>query len=188
MQPRPAQPDSQPGTGTAPAAAGQPLERVADYPRPPRLEPCALPLRIEALGQLFAQGNRSLRVLETFHPPSLYLPPEALNLAMLQPAPGHSFCEWKGVARYFDLVLPLGEAGAEDPRRRRIVRAVWQYPEPVPAFAALAGWYAVYPGLMDGCWLAGERVIPQPGGFYGGWITSWIQGPFKGDPAHPELI
>jgi uncharacterized protein (DUF427 family) len=188
MQPSPAQPDSQPGTGPAAATAHQPLERVADYPRPPRLEPCALPLRIEALGQLFAQGNRSLRVLETFHPPSLYLPPEALNLAMLQPAPGHSFCEWKGVARYFDLVLPRGEAGAEDPRRRRIVRAVWQYPEPVPAFAALAGWYAVYPGLMDGCWLAGERVIPQPGGFYGGWITSWIQGPFKGDPAHPELI
>ena len=166
----------------------RPQERVADYPRPPRLEPCGLPVRIEAVGRVLASGNRSLRVLETFHPPTLYLPPEAMTLAMLQPAPGHSFCEWKGVARYFDVVPPPDQAGQSEPRLRRLVRAVWQYPEPTPAFAALAGWYAVYPGLMDGCWLDGERVIPQPGGFYGGWINSWIEGPFKGDPAHPELI
>ena len=136
-----------------------------------------------ALGQVLAQGNRSLRVLETFHPPTFYLPPETLTLAMLQPAPGHSFCEWKGVARYFDVVVPDGPSSP-----RRLVRALWQYPEPTPAFADLAGWYAVYPALMDAIWLDGERVIPQPGGFYGGWITHEIQGPFKGDPAHPELI
>ncbi|QPN64448.1 DUF427 domain-containing protein [Synechococcus sp. CBW1004] len=173
------------GTGEQ---APHPIERVADYPRPPRLEPCALPVRVEALGRVLAEGDRSLRVLETFHPPTLYLPPEAMHLAMLQPAPGHSFCEWKGVARYFDVVLPEGEPSPLNPRLRRLVRAVWQYPEPAPAFAALAGWYAVYPALMDGCWLDGERVIPQPGGFYGGWITSWVQGPFKGDPGHPQLV
>lgn len=171
-----------------PAPAPPPLERVADYPRPPRLEPCALPLRIEALGRVLARGNRSLRVLETFHPPSLYLPPEAIDLSMLQPTPGASFCEWKGVARYFDLVSPCEADAAAEYRPQRLLRAVWQYPDPTPAYAALAGWYAVYPGLMDGCWLAQERVVPQPGRFYGGWITSWIQGPFKGDPAHPELI
>ena len=171
-----------------PSEPRHPPERVADYPRPPRLEPCALPVRVEALGQVLAEADHCLRVLETFHPPTIYLPPQAMNPAMLQPAPGHSFCEWKGVARYFDVVLPDGPLSQADPMLRRLVRAVWQYPEPVPAYAALAGWYAVYPALMDGCWLDGERVTPQPGGFYGGWINSWIAGPFKGDPAHPELI
>jgi uncharacterized protein (DUF427 family) len=155
-------------------------ERVADYPRPPRLEPCRDHVRVEALGHVLADTQRSLRVLETFHPPTLYLPPEAMALELLQPAAGRSFCEWKGVARYCDVVAPEGG--------RRLARAVWCYPDPTPAFAALAGWYAVYPALMDGCWINGERVIPQPGGFYGGWITSAVVGPFKGDPAHPELI
>ena len=131
--------------------AARPIERVADYPRPPRLEPCALPVRVEALGRVLAEGDRSLRVLETFHPPTLYLPPEVMDLTMLQPAPGHSFCEWKGVARYFNVVLPHSEPTPPNPCLRRLVRAVWQYPEPAPAFAALAGWYAVYPALMDAC-------------------------------------
>jgi uncharacterized protein (DUF427 family) len=116
--------------------------------------------------------------LETFHPPTVYLPPEAMQLDLLQPAAGRSFCEWKGVASYYDVVV--GE--------RRLARAVWSYPEPTQPFAALAGWFALYPALMDGCWLDGERVQPQPGGFYGGWITGAVEGPFKGDPAHPELI
>ena len=183
---------SMPASDLPPPPSGEParhaIERVVDYPRPPRLELCALPVRVEALGRVLAEGDRALRVLETFHPPTLYLPPEVMNLALLQPAPGHSFCEWKGMARYFDVVLPDGAMSQANPALRRLVRAVWQYPEPVQAYAALAGWYAVYPALMDGCWLDGERVIPQPGGFYGGWITSWIEGPFKGDPAHPELI
>ena len=72
--------------------------------------------------------------------------------------------------------------------KRRLKRAVWTYPEPTDAFAGLAGWFAVYPALMDGCWLDGELVQPQPGGFYGGWITSQVEGPFKGDPLHPELV
>jgi hypothetical protein len=87
---------------------------VAAYPRPPVLEPCGRHLRVEALGQVLAETERSLRLLETFHPPTFYLPPEAIELAWLQPAPGHSYCEWKGVARYFDVVVP-GDAGL--PRR-----------------------------------------------------------------------
>jgi uncharacterized protein (DUF427 family) len=122
-------------------------------------------------------------VLETFHPPTFYLPPEALDVSLLEPAAGHSFCEWKGVARYFDLVSGAGRA-----TEQRLRRVVWQYPEPTPAYAALAGWYSLYPGAVEGCWLDGERVSPQPGGFYGGWISSDLIGPFKGDPLHPELI
>ena len=158
-------------------------ERVSDYPRPPALVASSELVRVEALGLVLAETRRSLRVLETFHPPTYYLPPEDVCQALLQPCAGASFCEWKGVARYFDLVRDPASAG-----ERRLRRAAWTYPEPSGAFAALAGWIAVYPALMDGCWVDGERVIPQPGGFYGGWITSRVEGPFKGDPAHPELV
>ena len=159
------------------------VERVCDYPRPPALVESAAHVRVEALGQLLADSHRSLRVLETFHPPTVYLPPEAVRQELLQPSAGASFCEWKGVARYFDVVVDPGGSA-----ERRLRRAVWTYPEPSEPFAALAGWLALYPALMDGCWLAGERVTPQPGGFYGGWITSAVVGPFKGDPLHPELV
>lgn len=158
-------------------------ERVCDYPRPPALVESTVHVRVEALGELLADTHRSLRVLETFHPPTVYLPPEAVRQELLQPSAGASFCEWKGVARYFDVVVDPG-----GPAERRLRRAVWTYSEPTAAFAALAGWLAVYPALMDGCWLDGERVTPQPGGFYGGWITSQVEGPFKGDPLHPELV
>jgi uncharacterized protein (DUF427 family) len=158
------------------AAAG--VERVADYPRPPALVASDQRIEVIALGEVLVETNVSLRVLETFHPPTVYVPPEAVRQDLLEPAAGRSFCEWKGVARYFSVVV--GE--------RRIERALWSYQQPTPAFAALAGWFALYPALMDGCWMNGERVEPQPGGFYGGWITSAVQGPFKGDPAHPELI
>ena len=153
-------------------------EWVADYPRPPALVVSEQLIEVRALGQVLAQTRRSLRVLETFHPPTYYLPPEAMRLEWLEPAVGHSFCEWKGVASYFSVVV--GD--------QRLERVVWSYADPTPAFAALAGWFALYPGRMDGCWVDGERVEPQPGGFYGGWITSGVEGPFKGDPSHPELI
>lgn len=154
-------------------------ERVADYPRPPALVSCNRHVRVEALGRVLCETHVSLRVLETFHPPTFYLPPESMALDMLEPVAGRSFCEWKGVAHWFDVVGVDG---------RRLRRAVWQYPDPTPAYRALASWYALYPGAMDGCWVNGERVIPQPGSYYGGWITSDIEGPFKGDPLHPELI
>ena len=158
-------------------------ERAVAYPRPPALLPCERHVRVEALGRLLADTYLSLRVLETFHPPTFYLPPEALDLSLLQPAEGRSFCEWKGFARYFDLVAP-----GPDGEPRRLRRAIWQYPDPTPAFRELAGWYSLYPAAMDGCWVDGEAVLPQPGGFYGGWITSDVEGPFKGDPLHPELV
>jgi uncharacterized protein (DUF427 family) len=119
-----------------------------------------------------------LRVLETFHPPTYYLPPEDMQLQLLVPGGGRSFCEWKGWARYWDLVV--GD--------QRLEQAIWQYQNPTTAYAALGGWFALYPGRMDRCWVNGEAVIPQPGGFYGGWITSRVEGPFKGDPLYPQLV
>jgi len=158
-------------------------KRAAAYSRPPALQPCKRHVRVEAMGRLLANTHLRLRVLETFHPPTFYLPPEALDLSLLQPAEGRSFCEWKGFARYFDLVAP-----GPDGEPRRLNRAIWQYPDPTSAFRELAGWYSLYPAAMEGCWVDGEAVLPQPGGFYGGWITSDVEGPFKGDPLYPELV
>ena len=122
-----ASPPSQPvGSPHSPAwllADGR--ERVAAYPRPPALVPCAKHIRVEALGRLLAETNCSYRVLETFHPPTFYLPPEAFAPTMLRPAPGRSFCEWKGLARYFDVVAPDGRA---------LERVAWHYPEPTAAY------------------------------------------------------
>ena len=160
-----------------------PTERVCDYPRPPALVASTSHIQVEALGRLLVETHDSFKVLETFHPPTFYLPPQAVQMSMLQPCPGASFCEWKGVARYFDVVVNLGTTD-----ERRLRRAAWCYTEPTPPFRAIAGWIAVYPALMDACWVDGEKASPQPGGFYGGWITSNLEGPFKGDPNHPELV
>ena len=159
------------------------MERAADYPRPPLLVPCQDAIRVEWGGLVICQTTNSYRVLETFHPPTYYLPPESFRIDLLEPAIGASFCEWKGVARYFDLVLPA----SSDQSEQRTRKVVWQYPNPSAAFAPIAGWLSLYPGAMDGAWVNSEAVIAQPGGFYGGWITSQVQGPFKGDPLHPEL-
>jgi uncharacterized protein (DUF427 family) len=123
-------------------------------------------------GMVICETDHSLRVLETFHPPTYYLPRDAFVDGALQPADGSSFCEWKGMARYLDL------RGGD----RVAARAGWFYPMPTSAFADLVGHVALYPGLMDDCQVNGERVQPQPGGFYGGWITSTVSGPFKGIP------
>ena len=150
----------------------RPPERVADYPRPPRLERERRRVRIELGGRVVAETAEAWRVLETFHPPSIYLPPAAFAPGVLRPAPGSSFCEWKGMARYW--TLTAGDRVEE--------RAGWSYPEPTPGFAPIRDHLAVYAGRMDACFLDGERVTPQPGGFYGGWITRELIGPFKGGP------
>jgi uncharacterized protein (DUF427 family) len=147
-------------------------ESVWDYPRPPRIEPSRERIRILLGGELILDTRDSLRVLETSHPPVYYLPRSAFHPGTLEPAPGNSFCEFKGAAGY------LTARGGGKVRER----AAWFYPEPVAAYAALLGRVAVYPGRMDRCEVEGELVRPQPGNFYGGWITSRVVGPFKGEP------
>ena len=110
--------------------------------------------------------------METSHPPVYYLPPDAFEAGVLEPALGSSFCEWKGDARYWN--VRVGD--------RLAARAAWSYPEPAPPYAALRDHLAVYAGAMDECFVGEEAVTPQPGGFYGGWITRNLKGPFKGVP------
>ena len=146
-------------------------ESVWDYPRPPRLEPTAALIEVVLAGRTVARTNQALRVLETSHPPTYYLPADAFEPGSLRPAPGQSVCEWKGVASYFDVLAGTTVAP----------RAAWGYPQPSPAFAQLTDHVAVYPSAMDACTVDGELVVSQPGDFYGGWITSAVVGPFKGD-------
>jgi uncharacterized protein (DUF427 family) len=123
-------------------------------------------------GARIASTTAALRVLETSHPPTYYLPREAFAEGSLLPCEGSSWCEWKGAAAYFDV-----RGGA-----RTAPRAAWTYPSPAPGFESLRGHVALMPGMMDRCLVAGEQVLPQEGGFYGGWITSRVAGPFKGAP------
>ncbi|MGB7962801.1 MAG: DUF427 domain-containing protein [Propionicimonas sp.] len=153
-----------------PPAPGQ--ESVWSYPRPPALRRCSLPIRVAFGGQVICETSDSWQVLETSHPPTYYLPRASFVESALLPAAGSSFCEWKGAARYLDVV-----GGG-----RTACGAAWYYPTPSPGFAALANHVALYAGAMDECVVDGERVTPQPGGFYGGWITSSVAGPFKGVP------
>jgi len=147
-------------------------ESVWDYPRPPRVEPSDELVEVVLGGVVIASTRASYRVLETSHPPTYYLPREAFAEGTVRPAEGSSYCEWKGAASYFDLVAGTTVAA----------RAAWAYPEPTRGFEAIAGHLAVYPALVDRCTVDGEVVQPQPGGFYGGWITSRVTGPFKGGP------
>ncbi len=151
---------------------GPKQESVWDYPRPPACRPDPREVVVRVGEAIIARTTHAVRVLETASPPTFYLPPEDVDHAFLEPAGGVSWCEWKGPASYFDIVV----AG------QRLVQAAWVYPDPKPAFASISGFISFYPGRVP-CFVAGERVRPQPGQFYGGWITDEIVGPVKGGSA-----
>jgi uncharacterized protein (DUF427 family) len=144
-------------------------ESVWDYPRPPRVQPDTREVTVTHLGVEIARTLAAIRVLETSHPPAFYLPPADVRSHLLMPTTHTTFCEYKGVAHYVDLVL--GDVRVRD--------AAWYYPDPNDGYAEIAGYYAFYPGRVDACAVDGERVTPQGGAFYGGWITREIVGPFK---------
>lgn len=155
-----------------PLTAGPDQESVWDYPRPPAVEPSSRLVEVVVGGETIASTRRSIRVLETSHPPVYYVPPEDVRADVLVPEEGRSVCEWKGTAIYLGV-----RAGG-----RHAHSAVWSYPRPLPGYEAIAGYLAFYPGRVDGCFVDGVRVQPQEGGFYGGWITPDVVGPFKGEP------
>jgi len=152
-------------------APGDGQESVWDYPRPPAIVADAREIVIVWRGREIASTRDAVRVLETAHPPTFYLPREAIDPRVLARCPGTSRCEWKGPAEYWSLVD--GDA--------RLDRVAWSYPRPYPSAAILTDRFAFYAHALD-CTVGGERVVPQRGGFYGGWITPELVGPFKGDP------
>lgn len=146
-------------------------ESVWDYPRPPRLEDINTLIKIVFNQITIAETRGAKRVLETSHPPVYYLPPEDIQMQYLKNAPGSSFCEWKGTAKYYDLEV----------NGKNIKKVGWYYPNPIGEFKSMKNFIAFYAGPMDACYVDGEKVFPQPGGFYGGWITKNVVGPFKGE-------
>lgn len=152
-----------------PPKSGQ--ESVWDYPRPPRIEQTPKHLKILFNGVVIADSRNAYRVLETSHPPVYYIPPDDIQMEYLQPSSQGSYCEWKGMAGYYTIVVGNQQA----------VNAAWSYPQPTLDFASIKDYVAFYPSKMEACYVDGEKVTPQPGQFYGGWITSEIVGPFKGE-------
>lgn len=158
---------------TRPAFAqvpGPDQESVWDYPRPPVIVADAREVRVTFGGREIALSSRALRILETASPPTFYLPEDDIDMSLLMPVPGASWCEWKGDARYWGLKFDGAPTGAVG----------WDYPAPNAAFAAIVRHVSFYPALLE-CTVAGERVRPQAGGFYGGWMTDEIVGPVKGE-------
>lgn len=147
-------------------------ESVWDYPRPPALRRCGKRVRILLQGETLADTTAALCVLETSHPPTYYLPPGDIAMEYLREVPGNSVCEWKGAASYYDIVCQ----GVTFPR------AAWTYHAPEAEYIALKNHVAFYAHVMDACYVGEEKALPQPGNFYGGWITADVVGPFKGEP------
>lgn len=153
---------------------GRGQESVWDYPRPPALRPDSRQVIVRVGHRVVADTRSAVRVLETASPPTFYLPPEDVDLSLLVEGAGDSRCEWKGRAQYWSVRMPEHA----DPELESVG---WSYPQPAAAFKAIAGWLSFYPGRIA-CTVDGERVQPQPGGFYGGWMTREIAGPVKGTP------
>ena len=147
-------------------------ESVWEYPRPPKLEDSEKTVRVVFNGREIAHSERSKRVLETSHPPVYYIPQQDIQMKYLKQISGTTYCEWKGQAHYFN--VKVGNQKAK--------KAAWCYPEPTERFATMAHYVAFYPHKMEACFVGDEEVDAQQGGFYGGWITSDIVGPFKGEP------
>jgi uncharacterized protein (DUF427 family) len=155
-----------------PDTPGPGQESVWDYPRPAICEPTARRIQIVHRGRTLADSTRAWRTLETSHPPTYYVPPADIAMECLTANPRRSLCEWKGQAHYWDVRL----GGDHFPA------AAWSYPAPTAAFVPIAGCIAFYPEPFDQCLVDGETITPQPGGFYGGWISPFESGPFKGGP------
>jgi len=145
-------------------------ESVWDYPRPPRLAPDTRRIIVRDGDCVIADTSRAVRVLETASPPTVYIPREDIDEDLLRPETGSSLCEWKGPATYWTIELPNGT---------RHEQVGWSYEQPFPEAETIAGYVSFYPARLE-CTIDGERVRPQPGGFYGGWITSEVIGPVKG--------
>lgn len=156
----------------APDPAGPGQVSVWTYPRPPEVVPDARRAVLRYGGTIVADTTDVVKVLETSHPPTFYLPRAVFGSALI-PGTRQTFCEWKGTARYVDIVVPGAPA----------LRDVgWWYPDPDPRYPELRDRVAVYAAPFEEITLDGEQVVPQPGGFYGGWITADVTGPFKGGP------
>jgi uncharacterized protein (DUF427 family) len=158
--------------GVVPVVPGPSEESVWDYPRPPRVEAVPERIRVVVGGIAIADSTRAIRVLETAGAPVYYVPRDDVRTDLLAPKSRVTHCEWKGDATYW--TVTIGD--------RSIENVAWSYEQPKAGFEAITGCLAFYAAKVDEAWVGDERATPQPGGFYGGWLTSRIVGPVKGEP------
>jgi uncharacterized protein (DUF427 family) len=158
------------------AVNGKPVESVWDFPRPPRLERVEWRVRVVHAGVTVVDAPEAIRVLETSQPPAYYVSADFVDLSLLERSERRTFCEWKGVAEYADILV--GDRVGDG----RLVDAGWTYPSPTSAFEAIRDHWAFYAQRADECWIDDERVTSNEGSFYGGWVTANVTGPFKGAP------
>ncbi len=154
------------------ATNGKPVESVWDFPRPPRLERVDWRVRVVHAGATIVDAPHALRILETSQPPAYYVADEFVDHGLLERSERRTFCEWKGLAEYADIVV--GDV--------RVADAGWTYPDPSSAFPEVRDHWAFYAQKVDECWIDDERVTSNEGSFYGGWVTANVIGPFKGAP------
>ena len=147
-------------------------ESVWDYPRPPRVERVGQRVRVELAGIVLADSVEACRALETANPPAYYIPPPHVRREWLEPSRHSTLCEWKGAAQYWS--IRVGD--------RFVENGAWSYPDPFDGYEGMGNFLAFFAGKMNACYVGEQCVIPQPGGYYGGWVTSHIVGPFKGGP------
>ncbi len=147
-------------------------ESVWAYPRPPKLERVSELVEVIFNDRKIASTTKAWRVLETSHPPTIYIPREDVDLNVLVLSTRQTYCEWKGTGRYYH----LQDDGLE------VMNAAWFYDNPKAAFLSIKNHLSFYPSKVNSCYIGGEQVKAQEGDFYGGWITSKIVGPFKGGP------
>lgn len=159
-----------------PTPPGPGQESVWDHPRPPRVEPSGRHVVVRHRDRVVADSRRALRVLETSQAPAWYVPADDVDLDLVRPTTARSFCEWKGLATYADVVVPAAGGPVV------AAGAAWTYPDPVEAYAELAGHWSFHPQHLDACLVDGERARPMDGLVYGGWVTSEVVGPVKGGP------
>lgn len=157
------------------------IEKVSEYPRPPKLQEIQGEVRIIHKKKLIVESTKYIRILEKFHAPTIYIPRyDFFERVMQRSNTKATYCEWKGFASYWNICL--------NGQSILIANAGWSYDQPTAQFLPLIDHIAIYSHLVDECWLEGERVSHQGGEFYGGWVTRNVEGPYKGDPLHPELI
>jgi len=147
-------------------------ESVWNYPRPPRLERVNQQIKVEFGGLVLAETTQGYRLLETASPPVYYFPPFDVRIAYFMVSSKQTVCKWRGVARYWDLRV----------EKRVALDAAWSYPHPRKGYEGICDYFGFYPSKVDACYVGKEKVRAQAGEFYGGWITSKILGPFKGEP------
>ena len=146
-------------------------ESVWDYPRPPRMVSDAREVTVRVGAHEIARSRRSVRLLETASPPTVYVPPDDVRMECFEMEAGTSRCEWKGEAHYWSVIVP----------GRRVNAAAWSYANPLPEYERIRGYFAFYPSRVE-CAFDSIPVVAQPGRFYGGWVTPDVVGPFKGEP------